>query len=260
MPKELTFVIGPADEFPSFGLLSKALEDIRRLLRDVDDAVYGPGRRREWRLVSLHSSAPTITVAPDRENTEAVGVVGVGLQLVTKGTDLPPDRFTEPVLKDLKRLKRLYRGKGRAESIAVLMDGEEMAAIRSDIAEKVDLVLSSGYHTLGSVQGKLDAINLHVSRTATIWDRVSGSPVRWTFPSEALDQVKDLLGRPVLVAGNIRYFANGAPRSISNVVAFEEETPAEHDVKARFGSIPDRRVQELGVTEWLQSIREVGRA
>ena len=229
--------------------------DIRRLLHDVDNAVYGPGQRREWRLVSLHSSAPTITVAPIREDTEAVGVIALGLRLVTEGTDQPPHRFTEPVLEDLKRMKGLYRGKDRAESITVLMDGQEMADIRSNIDAKVNRVLSNGYHNLGSVQGELEAINVHVSLTATIWDRVSGAPVRWVFPKESLDRIKEMLGRPVLVSGDVRYFANGVPRSISDVVAIEDATPRQHGVKAEFGSIPDRRVQEVGAVEWLKQVR-----
>ena len=47
MPDQLTFVIDPTDEFSSLALLVKSLEDIKRLLRDVDYAIYGRGSRRE---------------------------------------------------------------------------------------------------------------------------------------------------------------------------------------------------------------------
>ena len=63
-----------------------------------------------------------------------------------------------------------------------------------------------------------------------------------------------------MISGDIHYFINGVPRSIANVVSIEDATPVHHEVKAGFGSIPDKRVQELGVTEWLRSIREEGRA
>ena len=69
-----------------------------------------------------------------------------------------------------------------------------MANIRSDIAEKALRILSVGHHNLGALQGKLEAINMHGSLKATVWDRVSGSPVRWTFSRGELDRVKDLLG------------------------------------------------------------------
>ena len=154
MPKELTFVIDPAGDFPSVGLLSDAIQHIRRLLRDLDDSIYGQTDRQDWRLVSIHSSAPTITVAPARDDTQAVGALAEGLQAVTEGTDQPPPGFTEPLLEHLKNMKKLYQGKGRAESIAVLMDGKEMANIRSDIAEKALRILSVGHHNLGGAPGQ----------------------------------------------------------------------------------------------------------
>ena len=258
MPDQLTFVIGPVEESSSIGLLSKALEDIRRLLRDVDYAIYGPETRKDWRIVTLKSSAPTITIAPDREDTRAVSVIAEGLQLVTEGTDQPPERFTEPVFEDLKRMKRLFHGRESAKSISVLMDGRQMAHIGRDIAKQADRVLSAGHHNLGALQGRLEAINVHNALTATIWDRISGAPVRWTFTRGAMDEVKALLEKSVLVAGDIHYFSNGMPRSISNVTGIEEVQPFQDLGRAEFGSIPDRRVQEIGAADWLKSVRGVG--
>jgi hypothetical protein len=40
MPEHLTFIIQSADEFSSLDLLFRALEDIKRLLRDIDYAIY----------------------------------------------------------------------------------------------------------------------------------------------------------------------------------------------------------------------------
>ena len=256
MPDHLTFVINSTDEFSSFDLLVKSLEDIQRLLRDVDYAIYRRRPTEEWIVQNLKSSAPTITLTPKREDRQAVGVIGEGLRLVTEGTDQPPQHFTEPVFEDLKRMRRLFRGTGKARSMSVLMDDEKPATVCEDIASKADRVLSAGHHNLGSLQGKLEAINVHRSPTATIWDRVSGVPVRWAFPREEMDRVKALLEKSVLVTGDIRYFSNGAPRSISNVIAIEDAAPRQPLGKAGFGSIPDRQVQVMGAAEWLKCIRE----
>jgi hypothetical protein len=255
---ELTFVIGSEEESTSFGLLSKAIDDIRRLLRDIDYSIYGPRAHQDWRIISLRSSAPTITIAPGRADTESVGVIAEGLQMITEGTDQTPHRFTEPVFEDLKRMRRLFQGKGKASSIAVRMDDKEVATIQKDIAVKVDRVLSAGHHNLGSIQGRLEAINVHKSPTATIWDRISGSPVRWMFPRNDIDRVKTLLEKSVIVMGDIYYFSNGAPRSISNVVDIQEFKPTQHSERAGFGSIPDRGVQEMGAAQWLQVVRGEG--
>ncbi len=255
MPDRLTFVINPIDEFSSFDLLIKSLEDIKRLLRDVDHSMYGRKPGNEWIVRSIRSSAPTITLTPKREDTQAVLVIGEGLRLVTAGTDQPPPHFTEPVFEDLKRMKRLFNGPSKAHSLSVLIDEEQTAIITEDIAQQAERILASGYRNLGSLQGRLEAISAHNSLTATIWDRVSGAPVRWSFPRDELERVKALFEKRVLISGEIRYFSNGAPRSIVDVVYVEDLTNVHHSARAGFGSIPDQSVQELGPAEWLQLVR-----
>ena len=93
----------------------------------------------------------------------------------------------------------------------------------------------------------------------TIWDRVSRSPVSCSIPkdNEWIDHVKRLLQKRVTVKGNIRYFVNGVPRSISKIVEIEDATPDPNLPRAEFGSIPNRSVLEVGAAEWLKSIRGV---
>ena len=259
MPDSLTFVINPADEFSSFDLLIKSLDDIKRLISHVDYAIYRRRPRRGWLVHSLKSSAPTITLTPEREDRQAVGIISDGLRTVTEGTDQPPPYFTEPVLEDLKKMRRLFRGRDGAQSVSVLVDDEKTATIRKNIDRQAERILAAGYHNLGSLEGRLDAINVHQQPTATIWDRVSGAPVRWTFPREDTEGVKALLEKRVLVTGHVHYFSNGIPRRISDVVAFEDATPPRYAERAGFGSIPDERVQELGAAEWLKIVRAVER-
>lgn len=259
MPEQLTFIIDPTDEFSSLDLLVKSLEDIKRLLRDVDYAIYGRSSRRdqEWMVTSIRSSAPTITLAPQPERRQSVEIVGMGLKSITEGIDAPPEHFTENSLDALKKMRRLFQGRGRARAVSVLVDDEPVASIDEQIEQQANRVLSGGYHNLGSLQGRLDAINVHSSPTATIWDRVSGMPVRWRFPREETEAVKELLERLIAVTGDIRYFSNGRPRSISNVVAYDEVSEVRFPETAGFGAIPDPEVQEVGAARWLVSLREM---
>ena len=252
MSDNLTFIIEPKKESASLALLAKAMADINRLLDAVDYALYGKDGQRAWHVVSLHSSAPTIIVAPDREDTSAVEVVAGGIQSVTEGASLPAG-ITEEALQALKRMRRLYAGQDCAASIAVQRNGEAIAAIGPDVAAQVKRILSSRYRSLGSIQGKLEVINVHQSRTVTVWDRLSGAPVRFAFPPNETDRMKELLGRSVLVAGEIRYFANGNPRTIEDIESVTEIVPVDYGVRAQHGSIPDKRVRELGAVEWLRS-------
>ena len=118
-------------------------------------------------------------------------------------------------------------------------------------------ILNAGYRNLGSLEGTLEVIDVHGAPTVTIWERVSRSPVRCTIPDEDvwIARVKSLLGKRVTVTGDIRYFANGLPRAISDVTRIEDATPDPALPRAEFGSIPDGRVAEVGAAEWLKSIR-----
>ena len=159
---------------------------------------------------------------------------------------------------DLKKMRRLFGGRSRARSIAVFVDGQQTATIRRGISEQVDRILAAGYRNLGSLQGTLEVINVHGAPGVTIWDRVSGSPVRCSIPNNAewIERVKGLLQKRVSVTGDIRYFVNGTPRSISGVTRIEDATPDPTLPRAEFGSIPDRQVLEVGAAEWLNSVRE----
>jgi hypothetical protein len=259
MADELTFVVNPEAESASFGLLLRSLEDISRLLRDVDRAIYGVKSQHQWLVRKLMSSAPTITVQHDLNGYQATEAVSAGLRAVTAGTDQPPPFFSEQALVGLRKMRRLFGGRSRARSIAVFVDGQQTATIRGDISKQVDRILTAGYRNMGSLQGTLEAINVHGAASVTIWDRVSRSPVRCSIPRDAkwIDRAKNLLEKRVSVTGDILYFVNGTPRSISNVRNIEDATPDPSLPRAEFGSISDQRVQEVGAAEWLNSIRGV---
>ena len=258
MPDGLTFAINPATQSASIDLFTKALDDIRRLLRDVDYAINRERSGRRWIISELHSSSPTISVRPLLGDEEMVGAIAAGIRDVTTGTDQPPQYFTEQVLEDLKRMRRLFVGKDRATSVVVSVDSQETATIRQDISQKANRILTSGYWNLGSLEGTLEAINVHGTPTFTIWDRVSRSPVRCSFPNDAawIENVKELLKSRVFVKGRIRYFANGIPRAITNIEDIFDATPDINLPKAEFGSIPDDAAAHDPV-EFLRSIRNL---
>jgi len=261
MPEGLTFTINPELQPASLDLFLKALEDIRRLLLDVDYAVHRERSGRRWIIDRLHSSSPTVGVRPLLGDQDTVNAVASGIRAITIGTDQPPQYFTEKALEDLKRMRRLFIGKDRAKSIVVSRNNEETAIIGHDISDKAGRILASGYWNLSSIEGMLEAINVHGPPTFTIWDRVSLAPVRCSFPNDSLwkERVKDFLERRVLVTGRIRYFGNGIPRSITSIENIQDATPDADLPKAGFGSIPDNDAARDPV-EFLRSVRGLERS
>lgn len=259
MIHSLTFIIRPAEtEEVSLDLFQKTIEDIRRLVKDIDYAVTRERGKRRWVIEALHSSSPAITIRPLLENEELIETIVQGISDVSEGTADPPKHFNEPSLEDLKRMRRLFHGKDRVKNVELKHEGMKTAIIREDIEEKVGKILAGGYSALGSIEGILEAVNLHGGRpTFTIWDNVSGAPVRCFFPKTTpwVKQVEELLEKIVIVRGVVNYFKNGLPRSISNIRDISDETKNPNLPKATFGSLSSDKPIE-NIVDFLTDVRE----
>ena len=260
MAQGLTFRINPDSEVASLDLFHRALGDINRLLLDANYAIRREKSVKSWVVSNLQSSAPTITIGSLLDDQEALEAVGLGIRAVAAGTDHPPTFFTEKELEDLKRMTRLFTGRDRARSITVSINGDEIAEIEQDISTKVDRILTSGYSNLGSLEGVMEAINLHGSPTFTIWERVSRAPVRCSFPNESVwkERVRELLERRVMVRGFVRYFANGFPRRVSAIADLQDATSEQGLSRASFGSITNSEAARDPVA-FLNSVRRMER-
>ncbi len=259
MAYSLTFAIYPDAESVSLKLFLKAIEDIDRLIRDVDYAVTREKGTRRWIISELYSSTPTITLRPVVNNVEIVEAFVHGLRAITTGTLEPPPHFTEQALDDLKRMRRLFIGRDRAKRLVFSSNGEKSAVIERDIDEKTDRILKGGYWNLGSLEGTVEAIKLHGNPTFTAWDRVSRSPVRCSFPRDTTwkERVKSLLEKRVLIIGRVNYFRNGTPRSVTNIERVEDMSPDRSLPRATFGSIPSPDIAK-DPAGFLHVIREGG--
>ncbi len=258
MAYSLTFAIYPDAESISVNLFLKAIEDIDRLIRDVDYAVTRERGGRRWVISELHSSVPTITLRPLLDNVEVVEAIVNGVHIVSQGATEPPAHFGEQALEDLIRMRRLFGGRDRAKRVEFRHNGH-VGVVEKDIGEKAQKILKGGYWNLGSLEGTLEAINLHGNPTFTIWDRVSRAPVRCSFPRniEWKERIKGLLEKRVLVIGRVNYFRNGIPRSVTDIKKIEDMTPDRSLPRATFGSIPSPDIAK-DPAGFLHIIREGG--
>lgn len=258
MPKGLTISIYPDGETVSVSLFLHAIEDLLRVVRDVDYVITKERSPRRWVIEELRSSIPTVTVRPLLSDYSVMETVIHGLEVITTGTDEPPVHFTEQVLDDLKRMRRLFRGRDRARRVTCSLGSHEVV-IGENIEEQTDRILRGGYWNLGSLEGTLEAVNLHGNPTFTIWERLNKSPIRCYFPKDRMwkDRVKGLLEKRILVSGRVNYFRNGIPKSITRVMDVEDQTPDTRLPKATFGSIPSPEAAQDSVA-FLEKRREKG--
>ena len=73
MPESLTFQIHPEGEATSLDLFVRVLEDVRKLVIEVDYAVNRQRSGKRWAVTGLHSSAPAITIAPGHRGLGRAG-------------------------------------------------------------------------------------------------------------------------------------------------------------------------------------------
>ena len=242
MPYGLTFQIHPEGKTTSLDLFVRVLEDVRKLVIEVDYAVNRERSGKRWAVTKLHSNAPAITLEPTIEGLdEPIRAIIVGIGEIAQGTGHPPQHFNGQVLRRLKKMRRHFQGPDKARRISVSAGGDEQVIIAGDIDVKVKKILESCYWSYGSLEGYLEAANLHGKPTFTIWERVSRTPVRCFLSNDQAgkDLVESLLEKRVLVSGKIRYFSNGYPRSISEIRDIVDNTPDPTLPKAYFGCIPD---------------------
>jgi hypothetical protein len=239
----LTFTLVPEGDNVSLDAMLNALKSVRTLAQDVDLAVTRRTRGRRWVVTDLHSSAPTITIRPATEDEGVVAFIGHGLrELTIEAPTAPPANFTEDALMDVRGLSRLFTGPQRLDRILFSINGDAVAEVTETIAQTVDHVLRSGYETYTSLEGNLEAINIHGRQSFTIWERSTGLPVQCEMPKgdpHWRERVRNLLGNRVMVTGRVKYFGNGIPRRVKELEDIRDMTPDESLPKAEFGSIPD---------------------
>ena len=245
MAKSLTFAIHPTDDSLWLQTLEKTIEDVRKLIKEVDLAVTRERRGRPWIVTRLQSSTPTITIQPAINGTKVVNAFADGLRVLTAEQEPVelPIHYSEEALDTLLGMRKLFKGKYRLGRVVFSTDDEpEIAVIREDIQQKIERVFRGGYKVLGSLEGTLEALNMRIKPPAfTIWERTSGRPVRCSFTKEHwLDQVVTLLRgqKRAIVTGTIGYFHNGQPRYIKDIREIRDMTPDTSLPKAKFGGVP----------------------
>ncbi len=136
----------------------------------------------------------------------AAGVVGL--------EDAPdrPQYFSDQALDQAARLVALRQDVG---SLGV-RNGKVGSAITDSFRQHVDSLLGIQYYEDGSIEGTLEAVNVHDRSRFSVYDVLTARPIRCNFGDRiSIDQIAGGLKRRVMVFGRIAYRANGVPISVT---------------------------------------------
>lgn len=143
-----------------------------------------------------------------------------------------PEYFTDQALDQAARLAALRQYVG---SLGV-RNGKVGSAITDNFRQHVDSLLGIQYYEEGSIEGRMEAVNVHDRSRFSVYDVLTGKAVRCSFGDRiALDQIAGALKKRVVVFGRIAYRANGLPLSVTaeelGVFPPDEELPRAADVR-----------------------------
>ena len=223
MTTPLSFVVN-ADEITS-SKLAELLSEFSLLFAEVDQETSGSGTKNLDLVVSsmsLNSPARFDLVARPkshrRDNSRrAVRACITGIQQISES--IRPEEFTDDALIHLQRLAvAMTRG---IDGVTLFSATESLETrVTRGIATKIERIIPHG-HSLGSVEGTLEALSIHDSPRFTVYDAVTGRAVRCSFPVSSLQKVKEAVGRKVLVSGQLRRDPYGNPEQITRVEEFQ---------------------------------------
>lgn len=224
MPTPFEWVIDTDELTPA--QLSDLLTELTGLISEVDTELSpAGGRTLDLRITSLSYQSPArigLVAEPrpnQKDNTpDVVRGCGEGLLLIEREATRPLV-FNDDALEHLRNIGN-FTGNGvrHVRMTSPIIIGNPI--VTRQTSAHVERILPHGY-SLGSVEGRLEGLNIHGQPTFVVYDAVTGRAVRCYFASEQLDAVKRAVGLKVIVSGNLRRDPAGRPQQIRPVDFFQ---------------------------------------
>lgn len=215
--------------------LAKTASSALDLLTAVDSELSGRrGGGLEWIVSELEGGSVHVGATPevraedvDPEIADRVlDAVGEGLETI-EGAATRPAHFSDDALSHARNLTDALEEEG-VERVRVRSNGRRVEVTRR-LAGNVDDLLGGRLKSIGSVEGRLETIALHGRAYFSVYDALSGGAVRCYFPSEMLEEVREALGRRVVVSGVLWSNRSGDLSSVEvrdlDVLPREEDLP-----------------------------------
>ena len=207
-----------------------------------------------WMLRELSYSSPAqATLGAERENDISAQVAAAsfeGLDALSRGQS-QPRHFSDAAIKAAKDLSKISDASGYRLEIVHQARSAEVAHLTGDSATETTVHY---FHSIGSVEGTLETASVRNRPYLRVYDAVHDRGVTCYFSDTQMEQVRNGLGKRVIVSGEVRSNRLGNPESIraSNIEVADE--PAERVMPS------DLRGLWRGETEGMKAehyIREV---
>lgn len=196
----VTVTIHPSggDDYPiSASDFIKQVDSLRQLL-----SLVGNPEGAETNIVKLHMNSPATVVMAPSSTPMHMQRLFEGLKLIANEGVAPSD-FSRPVFDALKEFAAVI---GKGVRASELNFAGMKILIDTAARKKIESVFGADTAATGSVDGMLEAINVHGKKnTFALYPIVGAARVTCKFDEELLTQVRPALGKYVIIQGELKY-------------------------------------------------------
>ncbi len=265
----LRFEIKGDRDCVSLETYSQATLQVLGILRELDPAISRrPGGTLNWYISRLHNNGTLLLELLSRQrqgkgqiaetkdvSTEVAASFLTGLDNLEHHGTSPP-YLTDVGMRKVKKMVSLIHKNGAKGFVASAPDGHQSVDVSVKSSKTIDELLPVKTESVGSVEGRLEAISIHGGKKFVIYHSISKKAVNCHFDQEwIMDKVLQTLGSRITVFGEIFSNAKGEPIRVA-VSDFElvEQTRRLPTVLELTGSDPNF-TGALSTDEYVQSNR-----
>ena len=215
MPTPFSWAIDTDDLDPS--KLTSLIDELTSMLGEIDTELSPTGQRTfDLRITSLSYDSPALVGVLARPRPKQPDITERAVIDCAEGWTLIERESTRPAAFNDDALEHLRNvGNATGNGIRNVRMHTPLVLIEPVITRRasahIERILPHGY-SVGSVEGRLEGLNIHGQTQFTVYDTVTGRAVQCYFKDVQLEDVKDAVGRKVLVSGNLRRDPSGRPQ------------------------------------------------
>jgi hypothetical protein len=213
--------------------LADAADSFSHLVADVTKELHPDAPAVEW-TVEVERGSVVLAAKPDLGHEDArttVNTIVSGLSVIEKGPEQPA-YFTDRALEYARKLAELA-----SDDFPVrVRNGRLQAKLTYRSVRNVNDLTVGAQPRIGTIEGRLEELNIHGKPTFQIWERLTGRKVQCRAgDSVSREQLEAAMGHRVAARGMIRASKQGASRSIDakqlRVFPAEHELPSADEVR-----------------------------
>lgn len=189
----------------------KTLKNLYSSLSKFDCKEAGGKRASDFVVVGLsHSSPATVELEArqikDRPDVRALVFNKLKSTVSSIQRGVIPDDVDYSILEDLREIAAPV---GRGVTTTQLIVGNEQVDMTEVFAKRIDVALADVEYCHGSVEGRLEQINIHAGANVfTVYPEFGASSITCHFPRELREDAIAAVNRRVSVYGNMKYRKN----------------------------------------------------